>query len=88
MFILRFLTQNLKLGPVEMFFFYYRNSSYFTADMLRDFILIKMRQKFLHIPIFRVVCRFLNKIRHFNGLRGFKVLLSGRFSRRDRSTFY
>ena len=68
--------------------FIFCSESFISANLIKDFILVKMVQKFKLGKISFIVLRLLGDLCRRNVIKGFRVLLAGRFSRKDRATFY
>lgn len=68
--------------------FVFCSENFISANLIRDFILVKMVQKFKLGKISFIVLRLLGDLCRRNIIKGFRILLAGRFTRKDRATFY
>ena len=59
----------------------------FTADFLNDLIIVRLKQKFFIKSIMKFIIKYLNKKVTKNKIKGYAILLKGRFSRKDRAVF-
>ena len=88
-FIKNFLSSFVnKFFSQVRFTFIFCSERYISANLMRDFILIKMSQKFRLGKITFMALRLLGDLYKKNIIKGFRILLAGRFSRKDRATFY
>jgi hypothetical protein len=65
---------------------YFVNNYNFTAELLVNYICIKLKQKFTLSQALRPLCKFLDKLIRKVYLFGYKIKLNGRFSRRQRAS--
>lgn len=70
------------------FTFIFCSQKFISANLVKNFILAKMSYQFKVNKIAFSVLRLLNFFFRKNIIKGFRVLLAGRFSRKDRATFY
>lgn len=68
--------------------FVFCSESFISANLIKDFVLVKMIQKFKLGKISFIILRLLGDLCRKNVIKGFRILLAGRFSRKDRATFY
>lgn len=88
LFFIKFLMRYFGLDyKFVLFFFLGRGISYVDASLMRDFLLIKIKQKFKVAQLYKASAGYLIKLLRLGIIRGFKVFLAGRFSRKDRATF-
>lgn len=85
---LKMTMDKFSLKKINVSFVFLGNEG-ITAEMLCRFIAIKLRDKYTVIDLFRPLKRELNLVKKWDRFfYGFKIKLSGRFARRDRSKFY
>lgn len=79
-----FLPQ-LFVTPYPNLYFVYLTPESITAQIIANFIKVRLEYKFSVVEIFRLIIPFLlsNK-----GLIGFKIKCTGRFQRRGRARYY
>lgn len=70
------------------FAFIFCSERFISSNLVRDFILSKISHKLKIGRITFAVIRFLNRFLKKKIIRGFRILLAGRFTRKDRATFY
>ena len=73
------------LQEVKLNIFFVNNYN-FTAELLVNYICIKLKQKFTLSQALRPLCKFLDKLIRKVYLFGYKIKLNGRFSRRQRAS--
>lgn len=70
------------------FTFIFCSEKFISANLVKNFILSKISHKFRINKITFMVLRLLDVFHKKNIIKGFRILLAGRFSRKDRATFY
>lgn len=68
-------------------FFFGANQKTFNIKDILDFAESLLRKRFSTVFVFYKLIRILSVYKMLQKLSGFKVLLTGRFTRRDRATF-
>lgn len=86
--------KNLLSSFVNKFFgktkftFILSSEKFISANLVKNFILDMMSDRFRLGRVVFAVIRFLNDFRRKGIIRGFRILLAGRFTKKDRATFY
>ena len=76
----KYFMQNLSVN-----FFFINNYNY-TAQVLVNYICIKLKQKFTLNQVIRPLIKYLTKLIKKRYLFGFRIMLNGRFTRKQRAT--
>jgi len=58
-----------------------------TADLLADYIILRLLQKFKLKELLRPLMRYINKLIAKNYLTSYKMLIMGRLTRKDRALY-
>lgn len=59
-----------------------------SVNVIKDFMLLKIAQRYRLRAVTSIILKFLNFFKNRKLIHGYKLFLAGRFSRRDRSTYY
>lgn len=88
-FLYKFIAKYMGIQQSNLYIYIYlgRGISYVGANIMRDFILIKIKQKFKVAQLYKASAGYLLKLLRLKIIKGFKIFLAGRFSRKDRATF-